>query len=110
MGPGQLHPNEDERAILHSFATVLPFLRSHRDSLRVLSREFTGVGSFKRFQHDNVKPAESEPQLGLNHAEIHIPSVPSGLGAVLFCRDDCPSCLELFAYGDEHWDGDYEGF
>jgi hypothetical protein len=110
MRPGQLHPNEFERAILHSFASVLPPLLSRIDTLHVLSREFTGVGSFTRFQHDNVKPAESEPQLGLNHAEIHVPTVPSGLGAVLFCRGDYPTCLELFTYGDEHWDGDYDGF
>src|SRR5258708_6907126 len=96
MRPGQLKPNEFERAILHSFASVLPSLLPRRDSLHVLSREYTGVGSFTRFQHDDSEPAASEPQLGLNHAEIHVPTVPSGLGAVLFCRGDHPTCLELF--------------
>ena len=110
MRPGQLHPNEFERAILRSFASVLPSLLPRIDSLQVLSRKFTGIGSFTHFQHDETQPAAEEPQLGLNHAEIHLATVPSGLGAVLFCRGDDPTCLELFTYGDEAWDGVYDGF
>jgi len=108
--PGQLQPNEFERAILHGFAAVQSSLLQRIDSLHVLSREFTGVGSFTRFQRDDSASAASELQLGLNHAEIRVPSVPSGLGAVLFCHGDDPTCLELFTYGEEHWDGAYDGF
>src|SRR5687767_14088599 len=110
MRPGQPQPNEFECAVLRSFASLRPSLRSRIDALHVLSREFTGVGSFTRFRADDIDPAADEQQLGLDHAEIHVATVPSGLGAVLFCRGDQPTCLELFTYGDEPWDGVYDGF
>jgi hypothetical protein len=110
MRPGQLQPNEFERAILRSFVSLLPSLLPRIDSLHVPSREYTGVGSFTRFHHDDSEAAAVEQELGLDHAEIHVPTVPSGLGAVLFCRGDQPMCLELFTYGDELWDGVYDGF
>ena len=110
MRPGQLQPNELERAILRSFASLLPSLLPRIDSLHVLSREYTGVGGYTRFQHDDSESAAEERELGLNHAEIRVPTVPSGLGAVLLCRGDQALCLELYTYGDEPWDGVYDGF
>jgi hypothetical protein len=110
MRPGQIEPNEFELAILSSFVRVSPSLLAHINrGLHVLSRKFTGVGSHTNFHSDTLAGAPEE-QLGLNHAEIRLPSVPSGLGAVLFCGGGYPSCLELFTYGDELWDGVYEGF
>jgi hypothetical protein len=106
MRPGQLHPNEFEVAILQGFAQREPAILSSIDALHVLSREFTGVGSFTRFQYEG---AESERHLTLA-AEIHVPGVPTGLGAVLFCRGDHPISLELFTYGDQFWDGVSDGY
>jgi len=39
-----------------------------------------------------------------------MPGVPNGMGAVLFCKGDWPRCLEVFTYGDGHWEGAYDGF
>ena len=78
-------------------------------SLHVLSREFTGVGSFTNFQVDESLPVAPGRHLDLD-AEICVPGVPSGLGAVLFCKGDQPECLEVYTYGDEQWDGVYIGF
>jgi hypothetical protein len=50
MRPGQLEPNEFEIALLKGFAAQDPSLCL--DSLHVLSREFTGVGSFTKFLCD----------------------------------------------------------
>src|SRR5262245_6207298 len=38
------------------------------------------------------------------------PGVPNGMGAVLFCRGGRLQFLEVFAYGDDHWAGVYDGF
>src|SRR5262245_50013108 len=41
---------------------------------------------------------------------IHVPGVPNGMGAVLFCSGWQPECLEIYTYGEERWDGVYNGF
>ena len=52
MRPGQREPNEFERAILEWIAAEHPALRTHLAGLHILSREFTGVGSFTNFLYD----------------------------------------------------------
>jgi hypothetical protein len=106
MRPGQLQPNEFEMAILQKFAEHEAALTPHIQQLHILSREFTGVGSFTRFRYEG---AEAERHLTFT-AEIHVPGLERGLGAVLFCRGDHPICLELYTFGDEYWDGVYEGY
>jgi hypothetical protein len=106
MRPGKLEPNEFEIAVLNSFAQQDPRLTCHIAKLHVLSREFTGVGSFTRFQYEGTEP---ERYLVLE-AQVHLPQPENGLGAVLFCRGDHPICLELYTFGDEDWDGVYEGY
>jgi len=32
------------------------------------------------------------------------------MGAMLFCENGKLNILETYAYGDEHWDGIYDGF
>src|SRR5690606_1594025 len=39
---------------------------------------------------------------------VAVSGVPSGLGAVLFCRGLRPDFLEIFTYGEEHWGGTYD--
>ena len=39
-----------------------------------------------------------------------MPGVPNGMGAVLLLKGGMPECLELFTYGDDHWEGVYDGF
>jgi hypothetical protein len=106
MQPGQLQPNEFEAALLGAYARQDSALGNHISDLHVISREFTGVGSFTEFQHPEVS---QERDIVLD-AQIQMPGVPNGLGSVLFCRGDQPRCLEIYTFGDEHWDGRYDGF
>ncbi|MCA9031544.1 MAG: hypothetical protein KDA66_12100 [Planctomycetaceae bacterium] len=52
--------------------------------------------------------SEESRQLGLN-VLIRVPSVTNGMGAMLWCRGNLPECLEIFTYGDDSWDGTYDG-
>jgi hypothetical protein len=105
----QLELNEFERAVLERISADQPSLRQHVENLHVLSREFTGVGSFTNFTCEDSGSEESEQQFGMNGL-IVMPGVPNGMGAVLFCRGGRPKCLETFTYGDNHWDGEFDGF
>jgi len=108
MRPGLLQPNELEQAILDRIAKDESWLQMPAAGLHVLSREFTGVGGYTKFLCDLPESA-NDPHPGLK-PEIRLPKVPSGMGAVLWCRANQPSCLEVYTYGDELWDGTYEGF
>jgi hypothetical protein len=108
MRPGQIRPNEFESAILERLARDEPWLKGPFDGLHVLSREYTGVGSFTRFVCDD--PGGRDDRTPGLRPSIRLPGVPNGLGAVLFCNGTSPNCLEVFTYGDDFWDGVYEGF
>lgn len=109
MHPGQLDPNDLERAILDRLARDRPTLRPLISQLHVLSREYTGVGSFTRFNCP-----DSAPDLGDGHLDLDglivMPGVPTGLGAILFCEGGMPKCLDTYTFGEDSWDGVYSGF
>jgi hypothetical protein len=109
MRPGQVKPNEFELAILERLATKDPSIRGSVGRLHVLSREFTGVGSFTNFACEESAADAPDRHVGLDDL-IKMPGVPNGMGAVLFCKGDRPQCLEVFTYGDDHWEGVYDGF
>jgi hypothetical protein len=108
MRPGQPTLSDFEITVLNCIAAQHQSIHARLGGLRVLSREFTGVGSFTNFQC-NSDPAMPREVLHLT-PRITMPGVPNGLGAVLFCRGGAPECLEVFAYGDEQWDGACDGF
>jgi len=93
---------------LERIAQDEPWLQGPFASLHVLSREFTGVGSYTNFACDELD-SQDDPFPGLD-ALILVPGVPNGMGAVLHCRAKRPKCLELFTYGDDVWDGTFDGF
>jgi hypothetical protein len=107
--PGQLTPNDFETAILERIALKNPALRAHFSRLHVLSREFTGVGSYTNFRIPEANAQETRTHLALD-ALIIMPNVENGMGAVLFCRGGRPECLEIVTFGDALWDGVFEGF
>lgn len=108
MGPGQIQPNPFECAILQRIAGDVSWLRIRLEDLHVLSREYTGVGCYTEFVCDVPGSADvSSP--GLRDL-IRMPNVPNGMGAVLWCRGALPKCLEIFTYGEDRWDGNFEGF
>jgi hypothetical protein len=109
MRPGQTKPNEFELAILDRLARKEPSIQASIGALHVLSRKFTGVGSFTNFKCEEQTADAPEDQLGLD-ALITMPGVPNGMGAVLFRKGRQPQCLEIFTYGDDHWEGVYDGY
>ena len=113
MTPGQLTPNEFELAILQRIGAGHPALLPFIPKLHVMSRKYTGVGSFTDFLVERDSPP-SHPDLGDQalglDAELILPGVPNGMGAVLFCTAGCPNCLETYTYGADKWDGTFEGF
>ena len=109
IGPGQITPNEFEVAILERIAAKNSSLRIRLGHLHVLSREFTGVGSYTNFKCEDMGAQVSEHRVGLDDL-IVMPNVQNGMGAVLFCLEDQPKCLETYTFGDELWDGVFEGF
>ncbi len=109
MRPGQLEPNEFEVAILNLLAMDVSALGPLIAKLHVLSREYTGVGSYTNFDCAESATALGKQTIGLK-AQINMPNVPSGMGAVLFCEGGKPKCLETYTFGEEPWDGIYEGF
>ncbi len=109
MCPGQLHPNEFEQAILDRIAQECPSLRSFMGHLHVLSREFTGVGSYTHFKCDKTGSELDAPYLVLEPL-ILMPDVPNGMSAVIHCESGMPTCLEVSTFGGEHWDGVFDGF
>jgi hypothetical protein len=109
MRPGQITTTELEAAILERIAKEHTALFSCLGHLHVLSREFTGAGSYTNFAVGQVMPDLPDGYLSLD-ALISVPGVPSGLGAVLACEAGFPKFLEIYTYGDELWDGDSSRF
>lgn len=107
--PGQTTLSQFELAILSRIAAAVPPLLDLIPKLNVLSREFTGVGSFTRFRCQEPVPELGDKPITLQSI-INVPSVEHGMGAVLFCKDGKPNTLETCTFGDEEWEGDYDGF
>ena len=108
MSTEHSQPNELERAVVARIARDEPWLEGAPASLQVVGREYTGVGGYTYFACDTAE-SDSDPSPGLKPL-IRVPAVPNGMGAVLWCRGARPQCLELFTYGDDRWDGKFQGF
>ena len=107
MRPGQLHPNELEEALLNRLGLEHPDEQIAIRDLCVISRTFTGVGSFTEFRVKGQRPV---PRRVLNSsALVTIPGLQHGLGVVAF-REGSTLTLETFTIGDERWDGVFDGF
>ena len=109
MKPGQVELNEFEIAILAELANDLPEIAQLIGKMFVLSREFTGVGSYTNFNCTESNAKLGDKSISLN-ALISMPNVPEGMGAVLFCEAGKPKVLETYTFGNELWNGEYEGF
>lgn len=105
-GMEQSQPNAFELAILEAMTRERPSLVIDVDHLRVRSRRYTGVGSYTDFAADD----SGEPRTLNLKARIAVPGVPNGMGAILYCRGEQVQCLETFTYGDDSWNGAFEGF
>jgi hypothetical protein len=102
-------PNELELAILRNICATHPATALSVSKLHVVSREYTGVGSFTNFNVVGVDPGAPKSRLGLG-CVVEVPDVPNGLGAILFLLGGRPESLEITAFGSELWDGTFDGF
>ncbi|MGH7957657.1 MAG: hypothetical protein ACREH8_11705 [Opitutaceae bacterium] len=75
---------------------------------RVVTREWSGVGGFIAFEPNAVQFEPSNLELDAE-AEIQVPKLRHGMGALLFVRGGKADFLELSTYGEEWW-GDHTGF
>jgi hypothetical protein len=106
--PGQLTANDFERAILLHMSRKVPALAPMIDELHVLSRKYTGVGSFTEFHCVGAASDGDHEPITLD-CGISMPGLANGMGALLFWCGGRPKCLETYTF-DEHWDGAFDGF
>lgn len=106
MRPGQIQPNELEVAFLNTVEEEYPDLRAQWDALHVLSREYTGVGSYTTFE-GGEKKSDKFRLLPLN-SQVQLPNGDI-LGAIIYWNDTSPAMLEIHSYNGL-WDGLFEGF
>jgi hypothetical protein len=107
--PGQTTLNQFELAILSRMGEAVPALQRLIPKLHVLSREFTGVGSYTKLLAQGSAPELGSKPISLKSV-ITVPGIKHGMDAVLFCKDGKPETLEIVTFGNEMWDGTYEGF
>lgn len=107
---GEMTLNEFEKTILERFTNQVPALAPFTSQLEAIRRELTGVGSFTHFARRHTVGFDTST--GPIPLDIHIliPGIQHGLGALLFFSANTIDCLEIFAYGDDAWGGNWEGF
>ena len=108
--PGSLELNEFELALLNEVAKTEPDVAPLISSLHVLSREYTGVGSFTNFHCSTEEKVLGNKVLSPSNLLINIPTLENGLGVLVICKGGKLDCLETFTYGTEHWGGNYVGY
>jgi hypothetical protein len=109
MRPGQLTPNALESAILLKISATHPAANLDVSKLNVLSREYTGVGSYTTFSNSRIEETAQKSMFDLPGL-IEVAGVAHGMGAILWMRGGRPDCLEIYTYGPDNWDGTFESF
>jgi len=94
MRPGQLHPNEFEIALLNRVLLEHPDADFAISALHVISRKFTGVGSFTEFLVKGRAPLLDRRVPGTS-AIVAIPGLQFGLRVVAFLEGDRPNVGDL---------------
>jgi len=110
--PDHASLTEFETAVLKRIAEVNPRYQDQVLELmrcaRVAKREWSGAGGFVTFARNGAQFEPSNLELDAQ-ADIQLPNLRHGLGALLFVRGGKADWLELFTY-DEEWWGDASGF
>lgn len=100
--------NDLELKILEKVSENYPAIKSHIPFLRILNREYTGVGMYVNFIYSNkdeiLNPIEPlNTVLGTNE-RIGLPGLKYGLCFVIDINNGKINFIELVTYGEE-WDG-----
>ena len=94
---------EAMRRIVAEDPSISELLKKQYKSAEIISREFTGVGFFTRFNITDVSsrlPGSVNLELGAAHARIE--GIEHGAGFVLFIRGGLIKTLEGYTF-DEPW-------
>ncbi len=84
---------------------ALAVLRKQLEVVRIVDREFTGVGSFTSLEIPTSAIALPAARLVFGNVHIRTPTLHNGAGSIVFVTDGRLSTLETFTYGpdDEMW-------
>lgn len=79
---------------------ILATLRRQVSSLRVVHREYSGVGFFTTFDVEQSPRVRGEPSFHLGDIIAETPSLDQGIGFDLSVKDGRMDRLEAFTYGE----------
>lgn len=104
--------NKLEYSIIENFAKEYPIIKDHVCLLKVESREDTGGGMYVNFAYkyldDDLVKLE-DGTLSTNEI-IVLDSLKNGLGFVLDISHGLINFIEMFTYGDDLWNGNFNEF
>jgi len=101
--------NEFEAAVLERIAYSNLWLRPILGGLRVSSRKITGGGSYTDFEPSSASVGIPDGHFSLD-ALISMPGVSNGMGATLFVKAGHITFLEIYVFGGQYWDDQFNGY
>jgi hypothetical protein len=102
-------PNELETAILHAIALQQPQLTPCLAGLRVLNREYTGIGTFTNFAQSPAAVCMPDCLVELN-GTVEVLGLAHGLSASLTIQTGHIQYLEIVSFAGESWSGAHAEF
>ena len=100
--------NDLELTILDKVSEEYPAIKSHIPFLRILNREYTGVGMYINFTYSNegnfLNPIEPPNTILGTNERIMLPGLEYGLCFAIDIAEGKIGFIELVTYG-EKWDG-----
>ena len=105
--------NSLELLIFDRLSGKYPSIKHHIPFLRVLNREFTGVGMYVNFCYletaVNISPLDLSRFPISTNENIIIPTLQYGLGYEVVIDDGKINFIEFVTYG-EKWDGNMDNY
>ena len=90
-------PNENQiiNAILEGNDPILETLREQYKSSKVVSREYTGVGSFTQFEVSDLAPHVKPKGFVISDIHLEVKGTENGVSAMLFIKNGVIDFLEI---------------
>jgi hypothetical protein len=105
--------NALEHTILKRVSEKHPAIKSHIPFLRILNREYTGVGMYVNFIYSDegksLNPIEPLSDTLSTNERVELPGLKFGLCFVIDITDGKINFIELVTYGED-WDGSILNF
>jgi len=91
------------RKLLDGDDETLAILRTQAEALKVLDREFTGVGFYTKISAPPELERTNKRSLVFGDVEAEIPELENGAGFLLYVENGLLHMLEGYTYGSERW-------